>query len=340
MNYLTLITIFVSIVLLYEYKIKCLYAKEETLKGNLKILSGNINENITLKCDQGEFIHILDASYGNPNIDNFLIKKNSLDAPHTLPVVQMLCEGKEICDMNVTNDTFRILSIIKDFHRLIIKYSCVSLKPKQIPSYNIKAKRGDNKIWNVEFQGEELNKNLYLHVNNINAICDTPLLKKNYVGIDEAKFECNNISSCVYIIFNNDGYTLCESSSYKNATVQKNSKIYIKMSYINGNIPDNYEVVPNIQGVCEKNEIIYEMESVLRVDDVYEKCKEINCDYFTLSTANGLKGVSRNFRNHAWLCKGFPKYVSHEGFIFGKNNMNSKNPNQRIFPIGFEGPLI
>ncbi|CAD2101652.1 conserved Plasmodium protein, unknown function [Plasmodium vinckei lentum] len=328
MNYLTLITIFVSIVLLCEYKIKCLYGKEETLKGNLKILSGNINENITLKCEQGEFIHILDASYGNPNIDNFLIKKNSLDAPHTLPVVQMLCEGKEICDMNVTNDTFRILSIIKDFHRLIIKYSCVSLKPKQIPSYNIKAKRGDNKIWNVEFQGEELNKNLYLHVNNINAICDTPLLKKNYVGIDEAKFECNNISNCVYIIFNNDGYTLCESSSYKNAIVQKNSKIYIKMSYsntpkimynnftyicktknldtifykyfttVNGNIPDNYEVVPNVQGVCEKNEIIYEMDSVLRVDDVYEKCKEINCDYFTLSTANGFEDNFSHYKKN------------------------------------------
>ncbi|VUC57810.1 conserved protein, unknown function [Plasmodium berghei ANKA] len=282
MNYLALITIFVSIVLLYEHKIKCLYAKDETLlKGNLKILSGNINEKITLKCEQGEFIHILDASYGNPKIDNFLIKKNPLDAPHTLPVVQMLCEGKENCDMNVTNDTFRILSIIKDFHRLIIKYSCILSKPKQIPLYNIKATRGDNKIWNVEFQGEELNKNLYLHVNNINAICDTPLLKKNYVDIDEAKFECDTINNCVYIIFNNGGYTLCESPSYKNATIQKNSKIYIKMSYINGNIPDNYEIVPNIQGVCEKNEIIYEMKSVLRVDEVYEKCKEINCDYFT-----------------------------------------------------------
>ncbi|SCO93777.1 conserved Plasmodium protein, unknown function [Plasmodium malariae] len=328
MNNITLFSFFVFITI-SNYTLTCL-KREEIVKDNLKILIGNLNESIKLNCELSKTIHILDASYGNPSVDNFLIKKSSLDAPHTLPVVQMMCEGKENCDINVNNETFKILSLIKDFHKLVIKYSCVSFKRKSFPSYKIKAKRGNDNTWNIEFQGEASNKELYLHVHDINAICEKPLLKKKYIDVNEAEQECNTIKKCVYIIFNIDGYTLCESPFYKDATIQKNAKIYIKMSYISGNIPENYDVFPNFQGVCEKNEVMYEMDAALSLEDVYKKCKEINCDYFTMSTANGVKGASKNFRNYAWFCKGFPKYVSHEGFIFGKNNKNSKNPKQRL----------
>ncbi|CRH01125.1 conserved Plasmodium protein, unknown function [Plasmodium relictum] len=339
MNYLTFFNSFALIIALCNHTAKCL-RKKEILNGNLKILIGNLNETITLNCDSYKSIHILDASYGNPSVDKFLIKKDSLDAPHTLPVVQMICEGRTNCDININNETFKILSLIKDFHKLIVKYSCVSIKLKTFPLYKIKSKRGNNYTWNVEFEASEIsNKGLYLHVNDVNATCEAPLLKKKYVDVNEAEQECNNLNNCVFVIFNNDGYTLCESSFYKNTIIQKNSKIYIKMSYINGNIPRNFEVSPNIQGVCETNEIIYEMDTALNLDDIYKKCKEIECDYFTMSTANGVKGASKNFRNYAWFCKGFPKYVSHEGFIFGKNNKNLRDPMQRILFKGYEGPL-
>ncbi|CRG94996.1 conserved Plasmodium protein, unknown function [Plasmodium gallinaceum] len=339
MYYLTFLNFFVLIITMCNNSIKCL-KKKEILNGDLKILIGNLNETITLNCDNYKSIHILDASYGNPSIDKFLIKKDSLDAPHTLPVVQMICEGRTNCDININNDTFKILSLIKDFHKFIVKYSCVSTKLKTFPSYKIKSKRGDNYTWNIEFEADEIsNKGIYLHVNDVNATCDSPLLKKNYLDVNEAEQECNSLNSCVFIIFNNDGYILCESSFYKNTVIQKNAKIYIKMSYIHGNLPKNFEVFPNLQGVCETSEIIYEKDEAMNLDDIYKKCKEIECDYFTMSTANGVKGASKNFRNHAWFCKGFPKYVSHEGFIFGKNNKNSSDPKQRIIFKGYEGPL-
>ncbi|SCP05487.1 conserved Plasmodium protein, unknown function [Plasmodium ovale] len=330
MNYLTLINFFVLIVVLCTYIAKCLKKKEEILNGDLKILIGTLNDTIALNCEHGQSIHILDASYGNPSIDHFLIKKDSLDAPHTLPIVQMMCEGKENCDLRVNNETFKILSLIKDFRKLAIKYYCAPFKLPPFPPYKVKAKRGDDQTWSVEFQGEGQNKELYLHVNEINATCEKPLLKRKYVDINEAEYECNNLSNCVYIIFNNDGYTLCESSSYKNATIRKNAKIYIKMSYIEGSIPNKYEVLPNVQGVCEGHDVIYEMDAALSLDEIYDKCAETRCDYFTLSTANGVRGASKKFRNHAWFCKGFPKYVSHEGFIFGKNNKDSRGPKQRM----------
>ncbi|GAW82291.1 hypothetical protein, conserved [Plasmodium gonderi] len=325
MNDLRIIRFIVLIITLCSYTIYCQKKKDEILNDSLKILTGKLNEKINLYCGHTQSIHILDASYGNPSVDNILIKKNSLDAPHTIPVVQMMCEGKHSCEIHVNDETFKILSVIKDFHKLIIKYVCKSTELKTFPAYNVKARRGGDNIWNVEFQDETLNKERYLHVNDISAICEKPLLKKKYVHINEAEHECNNLINCVFIVFNYDTYTLCESSSYKNAIVQKNSRIYIKMSYISGHLPQNYGVFPNVQGVCEKNNVLYEINSAFNLDDIYEKCKEINCDYFTMSTANGLKGASKKFRNHAWFCKGYPKYVSHEGFIFGKNNKKDLN---------------
>ncbi|KYN97067.1 hypothetical protein PGSY75_1327100 [Plasmodium gaboni] len=341
MDYFRVINLFVLIITFSYYTIivSCLKKKEEIKNGDIKIITSDLNEIVTLSCEDEKSIHIFDASYGNPTLDKLFIKKNSFDAPHTLPVIQMICEGKKNCDIKVNNETFKILSLITDFHKLLIKYTCVSSNLEPFPSYKVKAKRGNDYTWNVEFQGETLNKETYLHVNNINATCEEPLVKKTYVDINEAEYECNNMKNCVYVIFNNDGYTLCASLSYKNATIQNNSKIYIKMFYINGNIPSNFEVFPNIQGVCEKDEIIYEMETVLNLDDIYKKCKEVDCDYFTMSTSNGIKGASKSFRNYAWFCKGFPKYVSHEGFLFGKNYKNSKDPKKRITFMDYEGPL-
>ncbi|EDL45872.1 hypothetical protein PVIIG_05089 [Plasmodium vivax India VII] len=300
----------------------CGYHTSLGLKPNspVKILSGNLNERITLHCGGPQSVHILDASYGNPSVDHFLIKKSPSDAPHTLPVVQMLCEGKPSCDIPVNDETFKILSLIKDFHKLVVKYTCTSEALEEFPTYNVKARRGGDNTWDVQFEAEAAKEDLYLHVEDVNALCEKPLLRKKYIDVNEAEKECNSLSNCVFIIFNSDGYTLCESSSYTNATVQRNSKIYVKMSYISGRLPHNYEVFPNVQGVCEKKDVVFEMNSALRLEELYEKCREVDCDYFTMSTANGVKGLPKSFRNYAWFCKGFPKYVSHEGFIFGKNN--------------------
>ncbi|SBT41255.1 conserved Plasmodium protein, unknown function [Plasmodium ovale wallikeri] len=65
-------------VLSMQCKAKCLKKKEEILNGDLKILIGTLNDTITLNCGHGQSIHILDASYGNPSIDHFLIKKGYL----------------------------------------------------------------------------------------------------------------------------------------------------------------------------------------------------------------------------------------------------------------------
>lgn len=313
--------------------------KEEFTNSNIKIVSSSKDETASLACENSKSIHILDASYGNPSLENMLIKKDPLDAPHTLPVVQMLCEGKNQCDIKVTNETFKILSLIKEFHKFLVKYICISEKIPTFPEYNIISKRGDDNTWNIEFSKDEKYKEDYLHINNLNGTCDDPIQTKNYIDVNEAIQECNNLSNCVFIILNTDGYILCQSSYYKNAMLEKGSKIYIKISRIAGRIPSNYEIYPNIQGVCEKEDILSEMENVMKLDDVYPKCDEIQCDYFTMSTAHGVKGASKTFRNHVWFCKGYPKYVSHDGFIFGKNNKGSKEPKQRITLKNFEGAL-
>ncbi|GAB67789.1 hypothetical protein PCYB_123550 [Plasmodium cynomolgi strain B] len=289
MNRVRLIPLVVLITTLCSYTSLCLKPNDEIENGAVKIISGNLKERITLHCGGAQSIHILDASYGNPSVDHFLIKKNPSDAPHTLPVVQMLCEGKPSCDIPVNDETFKILSMIKDFHKLVVKYTCTSDALEAFPMC------------------EAVKEELYLHVEDINALCEKPLLRKKYIDVNEAEKECNALSNCVFIIFNYDGYTLCESSSYKNATVQRNSKIYIKMSCISGRLPNNYEVFPNVQGVCEKKDVLFEMNSALRLDDLYEKCREVDCDYFTMSTANGVKGVPKSFRNYAWgFAKGSP----------------------------------
>lgn len=321
-------------------QIYCLEKKEELTLGDLKILSGNMNETITLKCENSKNIHILDASYGKPTVDHFLIKKNIADVPHTLPVVQMLCEGKNSCEIVINNQTFKILTLITDFKKFIVKYSCLSEKLKSAPQYTVTSKRGSDRTWSIEFSPEsEGTTELYLHVNNINASCEEPIIKKNYSDVNEAVQECNNLESCVFIILNKEGYILCKSSNYKNAVIENGSRIYIKISHIAGNVPSNFEVLPNIQGVCEKEEIVHELENVLKLDDVYQSCEQVGCDYFTMSTANGVKGASKTFRNHVWFCKGFPKYVAHDGFIFVKNNKGSTDPKQRMKFKGFEGPL-
>ncbi|KMZ85531.1 hypothetical protein PVBG_02217 [Plasmodium vivax Brazil I] len=214
----------------------CGYHTSLGLKPNspVKILSGNLNERITLHCGGPQSVHILDASYGNPSVDHFLIKKSPSDAPHTLPVVQMLCEGKPSCDIPVNDETFKILSLIKDFHKLVVKYTCTSEALEEFPTYNVKARRGGDNTWDVQFEAEAAKEDLYLHVEDVNALCEKPLLRKKYIDVNEAEKECNSLSNCVFIIFNSDGYTLCESSSYTNATVQRNSKIYVKMSYSKG----------------------------------------------------------------------------------------------------------
>lgn len=313
--------------------------KEEFKNSNIKIVSSLKNETASLSCEDSKSIHILDSSYGNPSLENMLIKKDPLDAPHTLPVVQMLCEGKNQCEIKVTNETFKILSLIKEFHKFLVKYSCVSEKIPTIPQYNVISKRAEDNTWNIEFTQDEKYKEHYLHVNDLNGSCDEPIQTKEYIDVNEATQECNNLPNCMFIIFNTNGYTLCQSSYYKNAMLEKGSKIYIKISRIAGNIPSNYEVYANIQGVCEKEDILYEMNNVIKLDDVYKTCDEVKCDYFTMSTAHGVKGASKTFRNHVWLCKGYPKYVSHDGFIFGKNNIKIKAPKQRMSFKNYEGPL-
>lgn len=78
MDYFWVINLFVLIITLSNYTIivSCLKKKEEIKNGDIKIITSDLNETVTLSCDDEKSIHIFDASYGNPTLDKLLIKKS------------------------------------------------------------------------------------------------------------------------------------------------------------------------------------------------------------------------------------------------------------------------
>lgn len=176
----------------------------------------------------------------------------------------------------------------------------------------------------------------FVHLLNFKGDCDSPIQSESKISsLEEAEKACANDSSCTFLIYEPNSIILCRSPFYSNPQRQEGNKVYVKASAVAGNAIEDFEILPNAQAVCEKNQLVGEMSSALNVQDIAAACKSLKtCTFFTMSTVNRLKGASKWFENHAWFCSGEPSYVFHEGFIFGQRKTTELHFENGVKEVG------
>ncbi|EPT30575.1 hypothetical protein TGPRC2_244515 [Toxoplasma gondii TgCatPRC2] len=164
----------------------------------------------------------------------------------------------------------------------------------------------------------------YVHLIDVDAECSNPMLRDPPIlSIPEAEEKCSAASSCNFFIASPSNVTLCKSGSYSNAKIQRGSAVYVKASKAAGNTVSEFTITPNVQSLCERDQLIAEAKPVHNIADAASACKRVQCDFFVLSTTNRVKGANQPFTNHVWLCKGKAVHIPYEGFVTGERGAPS-----------------
>ncbi|SIO73872.1 conserved Plasmodium protein, unknown function [Babesia microti strain RI] len=176
----------------------------------------------------------------------------------------------------------------------------------------------------------------YLHITKLRPNCADIVESPNFDFVHSAIHQCDLQPSCTYVIKDStNGISLCRSFSLGDLANDVSAQIFIKPSILYGVTGKKFSHIMNHQGICEGNELIGEEFSVGSLEDACVKCKMMNCDYFTLSTVSGLNG-SKEFRNHGWFCRGFPKCIPQDGFI---TSIDKQLYDDKIMKLTHNGPL-
>ncbi|GFE54046.1 hypothetical protein BaOVIS_014500 [Babesia ovis] len=138
----------------------------------------------------------------------------------------------------------------------------------------------------------------------------------------EALLECAHDAHCCFVAVDElDAHTegpglsrLCSSCHLNNAREMKGARVSIKGEKIFGNIKKAFDITLNKQGICENEELLGEMSPVLSFTAAARECERRKCDYFTMSTLEGIDHIPGTV-NKAWFCSGTPKNVQADGFI-------------------------
>ncbi|ORM41988.1 uncharacterized protein BXIN_1058 [Babesia sp. Xinjiang] len=161
---------------------------------------------------------------------------------------------------------------------------------------------------------------IFLHINNVTVDCSEHSGRK--IPYQDALIECAHDGQCCYVVVEEvDAHAegpglslLCTSCELRNARTVKDARISIKGDQILGNTAKAFDISWNRQGICEHEQLLGELSSVESFTAAARECERKKCDYFTMSTLEGIVGVPGT-ANKAWFCSGSPKNVHADGFI-------------------------
>ncbi|KAK1936469.1 hypothetical protein X943_003683 [Babesia divergens] len=160
----------------------------------------------------------------------------------------------------------------------------------------------------------------FLHINNVTVDC---LKDRNkHMPYRDAIAECANDAQCCFVVVEEfDAHLedygrsrLCYSCTLSGPRAMENARISIKGERLIGNASEDFDIRLNRQAICERGQLLGSMEPVISFSNAAKECDRTNCDYFTMSTLEGVPDYPGNV-NKAWFCSGTSKSVPQDGFI-------------------------